>query len=154
MVDLLATIEASVTGLGYECVDVERAGNGLLRVLIDTPQGVTLGDCERVSRQLSHVLTVENVDYARLEISSPGLDRPLKKLADFERFAGLLASVKLRSPVEGRKLFQGTLFAPEGEQVGLEFEAKDGTRQLLRFTLAEMDKARLVPVLDIGSKKR
>lgn len=154
MADLLATIEASLAGLGYECVDVERAAGGLLRVTIDSPQGITIGDCERVSKQLSHALPVEGIDYERLEVSSPGLDRPLKKLADFVRFAGQPATVKLRAAIEGRKQYQGTLVAPEDEQVGLEFEAKDGSRQLLRFTLAEMDKARLIPVLAIGSKKR
>lgn len=154
MTDLFTTIETSLAGLGYECVSVEHVGNGLLRVTIDTPAGVVIEDCEKVSRHLTHVFTVENVNYDRLEVSSPGLDRPLKKLADFERFAGQEANVKLRLAMGGRKQFQGVLVTPEGDQAGLEFEANDGTRQLLRFTLAEVDKARLVPVVDFRSKKR
>src|SRR5690606_1710569 len=90
----------ALSGMGYEVVDVEFAQDGLLRVYIDSPAGITLDDCEKVSRQLSHVLAVEDVDYARLEVSSPGLDRPLKKAADFERFAGAEVSVRLRRPLE------------------------------------------------------
>src|SRR5690606_3878070 len=101
-VRLLELIEKTVSGMGYELVDFEQAGRGLLRVFIDNPMGdegepeaITVDDCERVSNQLTHVFAVENVDYARLEVSSPGLDRPLKKLADFVRFAGCEAVVKL-----------------------------------------------------------
>ena len=86
------TIGPTVEGLGYEFVDAERLAGGLLRVTIDRDGGVQLADCERVSRQLTHVLAVENVDYARLEVSSPGLDRPLKHARDFARFAGAEAS--------------------------------------------------------------
>ncbi len=95
------TIGRTVEGLGYEFVDAERLGGGLLRVTIDRDGGVQLADCERVSRQLTHVLAVENVDYARLEVSSPGLDRPLKHARDFARFAGAEAQVQLYAPLAG-----------------------------------------------------
>lgn len=155
-------IEKTVTGLGYELVDVERAERGLLRVFIDfsaedaEEKGpITVEDCATVSHQLSHVLTVENVPYERLEISSPGLDRPLRKFSDFVRFAGSEAIVKLRMAIPGtanRKSYQGILTEPEGEQLGIEFEGKDGPA-VLNFTLADIDKARLVPQVDFRSRK-
>ncbi|MBB3121039.1 ribosome maturation factor RimP [Pseudoduganella violacea] len=155
-------IETTVTGLGYELVDFERAERGLLRVYIDftaedaEEKGpITVEDCATVSHQLSHVLTVENVNYERLEISSPGLDRPLRKLGDFARFAGCEVIVKLRIALPGtanRRSYQGLLQAPEGDQLGLEFEGKDGPA-LLNFTLADVDKARLVPQVDFRSRK-
>ncbi len=119
-----SVIEQTVEGMGYELVDVEWAGGGVLRVFIDKPEGrvledgasaegVTVEDCAQVSEQLSRVFAVENVNYERLEISSPGLDRPLKKPADFARFVGHEAFVKLRSSptgqARGRKQFQGIL---------------------------------------------
>lgn len=146
-------IETTVTGLGYELVDLERSGGGMLRVFIDQPAGITIDDCEKVSRQLSHVLTVENINYDRLEVSSPGLDRLLRKLTDFVRFAGCEAAVTLRQPLSGRKQYRGILRAPEGETIGLEFEGKDG-QALLEFTLADIDRARLVPQIDFRSRKR
>jgi len=158
---LLEMIEKTVVGLGYELVDLEQAGHGLLRVYIDFPPEeadkghITVEDCEKVSHQLTHVLTVENANYERLEVSSPGLDRPLKKLADYARFAGCEAVVKLRMPMPGaanRKSFQGILHAPEGETLRLEFEGKDGLA-MLDFTLADVDKARLVPKVDFRSRK-
>jgi len=115
-----AIIERTVVGMGYEAVDVEHAQQGLLRVYIDAPAGITIDDCERVSKQLSHVLTVENVDYARLEVSSPGLDRPLKRQADFERFAGSRVALRLRQPLEGRRNFEGVLTSEPDEHFGLE----------------------------------
>jgi ribosome maturation factor RimP len=115
-----AIIERTVVGMGYEAVDVEHAQQGLLRVYIDAPAGITIDDCERVSRQLSHVLTVEDIDYARLEVSSPGLDRPLKRQADFERFAGARVALRLRQPLEGRRNFEGVLTREPDEHFGLE----------------------------------
>jgi ribosome maturation factor RimP len=100
--DVHEILEKTVTGLGYELVDVERSPRGrVLRVFIDKPdkpRGVDIDDCALVSNQLSRVLMVENVDYDRLEVSSPGIDRPLKKEADFERFAGSEITLKLRLP--------------------------------------------------------
>lgn len=155
-------IARTVRGLGYELVDVEWGGRGILRVYIDFAAAdvaekgpITVEDCATVSHQLSHVLTVENVNYERLEISSPGLDRPVRTMADFARFAGHECTVKLRMPMPGtanRKTFTGILQAPQGETLGLEFESKDGPA-LLEFTLADLDKARLVPQVDFRSRK-
>src|SRR5690606_38261751 len=119
------------------------------------PAAITVEDCEKISNQLTHLFTVENVDYERLEVSSPGLDRPLKKLADFARFAGCEAVVKLRAPMAAaanRKALQGVLHAPVGDKLMLEFEGKEGPA-MLEFTLADVDKARLVPKVDFRSRK-
>ncbi|MEX3556444.1 MAG: ribosome maturation factor RimP [Burkholderia gladioli] len=151
---LTELIETTVTGLGYELVDLERTGRGMLCVYIDQPAGIAIDDCEKVTRQLQHVLTVENIDYERLEVSSPGLDRPLKKLADFERFAGNEISVTLKKPLKGRKTYRGILHAPNGETIGLEFERKKGEAAMLDFTLADIDKARLIPQVDFRSRKQ
>jgi ribosome maturation factor RimP len=119
--ELFETIERTVEGLGYELVDVERLAAGLLRVTLDAPQGVRVEDCERVSRQLSHVFAVEDVDYDRLEVSSPGLDRPLKRARDFMRFVGAEMQVQLAEaiPAEGasagRKRLRGRLLEIGGE---------------------------------------
>ena len=152
-------IEKTVVGLSYELVDFEQATGGLLRVYIDFPTddngNITVEDCEKVSHPLSHVLTVENANYERLDVSSPGLDRPLKKLSDYARFAGREVIVKLRLPMSGaanRKSFQGVLHAPDGEKLKLEFEGKDGPA-MLEFLLADVDKARLVPKVDFRSRK-
>ena len=154
-------IEKTVQGQGYELVDFELAARGLLRVYIDfipseADRGfITVEDCEKVTHQLLHVLTVENAAYERLEVSSPGLDRPLKKLADYSRFTGQEALVKLRMPMAGaanRKSFQGILQAPDSDKLALKFEGKEGPA-MLEFTLADVDKARLVPKVDFRSRK-
>jgi len=113
-------IDATVAALGYELVEVERAPGGLLRVTIDHPalageaeRFITVDDCERVTRQLQHVLEVEGLPYERLEVSSPGLDRPLKSAADFRRFQGEQVEVTLKEPFKGRKRFRGELMAAE-----------------------------------------
>lgn len=121
---LQSVVEQCVTDLGYELVEIEHGPGGLLRVFIDVLPGseseyVRIEDCERVSHQLSHLFTVENIDYARLEISSPGLDRPLRKAADFERFEGLEATVRLRRPLEGRKNFEGVITVEGDGRFGL-----------------------------------
>ena len=158
---LLDLIEKTLAGMDYELVDFEQAARGLLRVYIDlkpehAERGmITVEDCEKVSHQLLHVLTVENAVYERLEVSSPGLDRPLKKLSDYVRFAGQEAIIKLRMPMPGaanRKSFQGLLQAPDGEKLKLEFEGKEGPA-MLEFALADVDKARLVPKVDFRSRK-
>ena len=159
---LLELIEKTVVGMGYELVEFEKAAGGLLRVFIDVTaenaeQGaITVEDCEKVTHQLLHVLTVENVVYERLEVSSPGLDRPLKKFADYVRFTGKEVIIKLRLPMPGaahRKTFQGVLLAPDGDNLKLEFEANDGSSALLDFTLDDVDKARLVPQVNFRSRK-
>lgn len=112
-------VEQALGGLGYELVELEFGQRGLLRVFIDAPEGIRLEDCERASRQLSHVLTVENVDYSRLEVSSPGVDRPLHTARDFNRFAGEEITVRLRLPLAGRRNFQGILSVEPDGQFGL-----------------------------------
>ena len=156
---LSALIEKTVTGMGYELVDFEQAARGLVRVYIDVlaeeDRAVNVDDCEKVTHQLLHVLTVENASYERLEVSSPGLDRPLKKQSDYARFAGQEAVVKLRMAAPGannRKSFEGILHEPEGETLRLEFEGNEGPA-MLEFSLAEVDKARLVPQVDFRSRK-
>ena len=112
-----ADIETTVRGLGYDLVEIERAPGGLLRVTIDHPLAggvarfITVDDCERVTRQLQHVLEVDGAAYERLEVSSPGLDRPLKTAADFGRFCGEQVEVTLKVPFNGRKRFRGELLA-------------------------------------------
>ncbi len=137
-------MEPAVAGMGYELVDVQASGGGrLLRVFIDKPGGVNVDDCAEVSRQLSRVLPVEGIDYERLEVSSPGLDRPLRKEADFARFVGKKADVRMRRPdATGRRRFVGTLLAAREGQVSLE---ADGRTVVLG--LDEVDRARLVPEL-------
>jgi len=142
IMDVLKLVETTVSGLGYELVDFERSGRGLLRVFIDKPDGISVDDCQAVSNQLTRLFLVENVDYDRLEVSSPGLGRPLKKEADFVRFAGQKAQLKLRMPLAGRKNF-----------VGVIGEINDGVLQLdvdgspVAIELSNLDKARLVPIL-------
>jgi ribosome maturation factor RimP len=164
-----AVIATTVGGLGYELVDIERAARGLLRVTIDRIPGrsythggvedsgefITVDDCETVTRQLQYVLEVEGLDYARLEVSSPGLDRPLKTDADYRRFAGLAVDVTLKAPFEGRKRFQGTLQAQaDGAADAWNLIFMNGkTEQVLGFTLAEVREARLVPVVDFKGRK-
>ena len=138
--DAVKIIEATVTGLGYELVDVERSGRGLLRVFIDKPEGIMVEDCQLVSNQLTRLFMVENIDYDRLEISSPGLDRALKKEADFVRFAGEKAQIKLRMPLAGRKNFIGVIGVLNAGVLQLDV---DGT--IVDIELSNMDKARLVP---------
>ncbi len=144
-------VERTVSGLGYRLADLEYSNYGnMLRVFIEkesevktiTPDGITLADCESVSKQLQRVFEVEGVRYDRLEVSSPGLDRKLKKAADFARFAGREAQVRLLRPVNGRKNFTGVVRSVEGERVEFEF---DGGR--LAFDLRDLDRARLVPKL-------
>jgi ribosome maturation factor RimP len=139
--DVAKLIEMTANGLGYELVDVERAGRGLLRVFIDKPEGITVDDCQTVSNQLTRLFLVENVDFDRLEVSSPGLDRPLKKEADFVRFAGQKAQIKLRMPLAGRKNFVGIIGQLSDGILQLDV---DGSQVMLE--LSNLDKARLVPV--------
>ncbi|SUV68235.1 Ribosome maturation factor RimP [Bordetella avium] len=159
MADLFALTEEALAGMGIELVDVERAALGLLRVTIDREDGVRIEDCEQVSRQLSRVYEVENIDYKRLEVGSPGVDRPLRNEAEFRRFAGERIEIKLREAVDGRKVFTGILqeadtSADDKTVFGLEFEAKKDDIQVLSFTLDDIERAKLDPVLDFKGKKR
>ena len=183
------TIEQTVTVLGYDLVDIERTTGGLLRVTIDMPytpeaeQFINAEDCEKVTRQLQFVLEVEGAEYSRLEVSSPGIDRPLKTEKDFERFAGELIDITLKAPIgvaavvgssisANQKKFRGTLERPE--QVGADVPGwqivwsdepvgKPGQKisknrgpqplQAMGFTLDEIQQARLAPVVDFKGRK-
>lgn len=138
--DVMQVVEASVNGLEFELVALERNGAGLLRVFIDHAEGITVDDCVLVSDQLSRVLTVENIPYERLEVSSPGLDRPLRTLAHYARFAGQQVKLRLRVPREGRKVWTGRLVAATeaGVQLGI------GEEEVL-FSFDIIDRANLVP---------
>lgn len=180
-----------MAGLGYDLVEIERSAGGLLRVTIDLPwtgpaaEGqaeafVTVEDCETVTRQLQYALEVENVDYKRLEVSSPGIDRPLRHEKDFERFEGAVIDLTLKAPMgeaaagqvsANRKKFRGTLErvtdaqGQSGWQIVWSDEpaAKPGQKvsrkrvpaplQALGFTLDELREARLAPIVDFKGRK-
>jgi ribosome maturation factor RimP len=131
--------------MGFELVDARASGRGRhLAVFIDRPGGgVTVDDCAEVSRQLSRVFEVEGIDYDRLEVSSPGLDRPLRRPADFERFAGRRVDVKMRTPdASGRRRFAGLLRGAQGGVATVEVDGRE-----VALDLGDIDKARLVPDL-------
>jgi ribosome maturation factor RimP len=142
MVPLAGIIEPTLAGMGYELVDAQVSNRGrLLRIFIDKPGGITVDDCAAVSRHLSRVFEVEGMDYDRMEVSSPGLDRPLMKRADFERFSGSKAEIRMRMPDEvGRRRFVGVLQGVQDGSVALEV---DGRRIVL--ALDDVERARLVP---------
>jgi ribosome maturation factor RimP len=141
--DLQQLLESTLKGLGYEFVDVERSGKGtLLRVYIDKPGSIDVEDCAKVSSHLSRVFAVENIAYDRLEVSSPGLDRLLRKEQDFVRFAGHKARIKLRVPIEGQRNFVGVLRETRAGKVEIDIDGK-----VVSLDLANLDKARLVPAI-------
>jgi ribosome maturation factor RimP len=118
--------------MGLELIELERAPRGLMRVYIDRPQGkgaVNVEDCSMVSNHLSHLLTVENVAYERLEVSSPGLDRVLKTAADFTRFANLPVKVRLNTIVDNRKRFEGAATAVVGAMVTFALSSDEATEK-------------------------
>jgi ribosome maturation factor RimP len=137
-------LEPTLAGMGFELVDTQVSNRGrFVRVFMDKPGGITVDDCVAVSRHLSRVLEVEGIDYDRLEVSSPGLDRPLRKPADFARFAGQRVDVRMRAPdATGRRRFVGVLRGIEGATATVEV---DGTPVALQ--LDDMERARLVPQL-------
>ena len=138
---LVGLVEQVVGGLGYELVDLETSPKGrLMRVFIDIERGITVDDCATVSNQLTRVFEVENVDYDRLEVSSPGLDRPLKKESDFERFKGEQVQLRTRLPIGNQRNFSGVLEGLRDGMVVLNTDA--GERS---FPFDEVEKARLVP---------
>ena len=193
---LQQTVEQTVAGLGYDLVEIERSAGGLLRVTIDlpwtapsseggTPAGaaeaaVTVEDCEKVTRQLQFALEVDGADYKRLEVSSPGIDRPLRHEQDFERFAGQVVDITLKAPMgaaaggqvaANRKKFRGTLEpvaaadGTPGWQIVWSEEpaAKPGQKiskkrvpaplQALGFALDELRDARLAPIVDFNGRR-
>lgn len=195
-VALQQTVEQTVAGLGYDLVEIERSAGGLLRVTIDLPWSgpiseaaaaagapepfVTVEDCEKVTRQLQFALEVDGVDYKRLEVSSPGIDRPLRNEQDFERFAGEVIDITLKAPMgaaaagqvaANRKKFRGTLervAGADGSQ-GWQIvwsdapEPKPGQKiskkrapaplQALGFALDELREARLAPIVDFKGRR-
>jgi ribosome maturation factor RimP len=182
------TVAQTVTGLGFDLVDLERSAGGLLRVTIDLPwqppaegqappaeQFVTVEDCETVTRQLQYLLEVEGVDYRRLEVGSPGIDRPLRNENDFLRFAGQVVDITLKAPIgvtgtevaANRKKFRGTLErAEDGQQWQVvwsdEPAPKPGQRvskkrapaplQALSFRLEDLQQARLAPLVSFKGR--
>ena len=119
-------LERTVPALGYELVDWDMSARSrLVRVFIDKPGGVDVEDCASVSNHLTRLFAVENVDFERLEVSSPGLDRPVKRLADYARFAGQEAQLTLAAPVDGAKRIKGILRGTEGEDVLVETAGVD-----------------------------
>lgn len=185
-----------MAGLGYDLVEIERSAGGLLRVTIDLmwdgevgdaesagrpEQFVTVEDCEKVTRQLQFALEVDGAEYKRLEVSSPGIDRPLRHAKDFERFVGQIIDITLKEPIGGaangqvnasRKKFRGTLERAEtGAQAGLAAwqivwsdapAVKPGQKvskkrlpapvQALGFTLDELREARLAPIVSFKGR--
>lgn len=138
--DIQEILEKTLPGLGYELVDYELSAQGTLRIFIDKEGGITVEDCATVSNHLSRVFMVEDVDYKNLEISSPGLDRPLKKAADFVRFSGSLVKLQTRLPIEGQKKFIGRIEAFADDVLTLSFDGKT-----VAIDLANIDKARIKP---------
>ena len=137
-------LERTVPALGYELVDWEMsARTKQIRVFIDKPKGVDVEDCAKVSNHLTRLFAVEDVDFARLEVSSPGLDRPVKRLSDYARFAGHEAQLTLSAPVAGAKRIKGILRGTEGDGVLVETAA--GVRS---FPFGTIARARLVPAID------
>lgn len=181
-------VEQTVTGLGYDLVEIARCPGGLLRITIDLPwqapaadvgvqpeQYVTVEDCEKVTRQLQFALEVEAVEYTRLEVSSPGIDRPLRHDQDFVRFEGEVVDLTLKQPIGAvaagrvsplRKKFRGTLERAEGGGWQItwrdEPQAKPGQRvsakraqaplQALGFALDELKEARLAPIVNFKGR--
>jgi ribosome maturation factor RimP len=136
-------LESTLNGMGYELVEVERlAHNKLLRIFVDKEGGIEIDDCVTISNHLTRLFAVENIDFGRLEVSSPGLDRPLRKEADFVRFKGETVKLKLRIPVQGQRNFVGVLREVNNGIIKLEVEGK-----LLDLELSSLGKARLVPKL-------
>ena len=142
MDDLETLIEKLVTQLGYELVDFETINGGqILRIFIDKGDLIDIEDCTKVSNHVNNVLSIEtDYDYERLEVSSPGLDRVIKKLNDFDRFKGQKIKIKTRFAIENRKNFKGTLSGTKGESIMIEV---DNESLLIEFE--NIDKARLDP---------
>lgn len=175
-------VEQIVTGLGYDLVEIDRSAGGLLRITIDlpwtpgAPQFINVEDCERVTRQLQYTLEVEEIDYKRLEVSSPGIDRPLRHERDYERFEGQEIDITLKAPMgaaaagqvaANRKKFRGTLERAQAGGWQITWSdapaPKPGARvskkkepvalQVLGFELDELREARLAPVVDFKGRR-
>jgi ribosome maturation factor RimP len=149
----VAFIAPLVESLGYEFVDLEFTEKGFVRIYIDKPGhkpsqregGITVDDCSKVSHHLTHLFAVESIDYQRLEISSPGLDRPVKTKADFARFAGEAVKVRLHALVDGRRNLDGQIIGVDGDDLVIAAEGKQ-----YKFDLELVDRARLNPDVSFG----
>ena len=140
---LYELLDPILAGMGYELIDVEQSASGrLLRIFVDKDGGISIDDCVAISNHLNKLLAVEGIDYNRLEISSPGLDRPLTKPSDFIRFSGKLIKIKLRIALQGQKNFIGNIREVNDGILGLEVEGR-----LLHIKLDNLEKARFVPEL-------
>jgi ribosome maturation factor RimP len=138
---LVQMVESTLSGMGYDLVDYERSQHGRnIRIFIDKPDGINVDDCAAVSTHLSRLFAVEGVDYANLEVSSPGLDRLLKKDRDFVRFAGETIRIKLKVPMNGQRKFIGTIVGVFDGNLKLDTGA-----EVLSLELVNLDRARLVP---------
>ena len=133
-------LETTITGLGYEFVDVEITPAKIIQVFADKEGGISVDDCVIISNQLSKVFLVEEIDYNRLEISSPGLERPLKKIEDFTRFKGRLCKLKTLELIDNQKVFQGYIKVVNGNKITLEL--LDNKEIIIDFT--EISRARLI----------
>ena len=143
--ELQSLLEPTIENMGYELVDLElRLGgrDGVVRLFIDHPDGISLDDCEKVSRLVSALLDVEDPlpGHYNLEVSSPGLDRKLTKIEHFQRFAGETVKVKMRLPIAGRKRFRGTLVSSDDTNIVVEVDGESHT-----LPVATIDTARLAP---------
>ncbi len=183
--EITAIVTQTVEGLGYEFVEFERLARGLMRVTIDTDKagGIGVDDCERVSDQLTRLFTVEDIDFERLEVSSPGVDRPLKRLTDWARFVGREAHVELFEPLHGpelpeagRRKFDGHIVSATDESIEFSIEEihhartpseaarakKNGKAKksapkesiVVRFAFSDVDRANLIAQLDFKGNKR
>ena len=170
MSKLFTLAEQAIQGLALdlELVDIERAPLGLLRITIDKEGGVTIEDCEQVSRLISRIFEVEEIDYNRLEVGSPGVDRPLRTVTDFKRFIGERVQLRFHTARDNHKVFTGILGA-EPEEVSAELAAQADAElnpifslliedkkntQTLTFGYSEVEKAKLDPVLDFRKGKK
>jgi ribosome maturation factor RimP len=154
MAALAEIVEPTLAGLGFELVDMQLSNHGqFLRLFIDRPEGaggINVDDCATVSRHLMHLFAVEGVEYDRLEVSSPGLDRPLRKEKDFARFAGQKADVRLRAPdASGRRRFSGILRGAKDGVATLEVEG-----EVVALELDAIERARLVPDLQTHNVRK
>lgn len=140
---LQVLLETTLAGLGYELVDFEISRYRGVVVFMDKPGGITIEDCTSVSNHLTHLFMVEEIDYERLEVSSPGLDRPLKKPADFVRFKGQKANIKMRLPsADGQRRYAGVISDLQEERF-LQLITDEG--QTVVLDLQQLDKAKLSP---------
>ena len=138
-------LEPVVTGMGFELVEIEfnsHPKNKVLRLYIDKENGILIEDCSQVSRQVSALIDVEDPisGFFNLEVSSPGLDRPLRKIEDYERFKGEMVKIKTSMPQDGQRNFKGQIKAVEEDSVVILFEEKE-----VSLPVSAIEKARLIP---------